>query len=114
MHELAVCQELIAQVEVIAQQHHAKSINSVTLKIGPLAGVEGDLLKQAFPIACAGTVAEGAKLITKFADVVVYCDHCKKKSTVPVNKLLCSFCGDWKTKLISGDELLLLSIDMEK
>ncbi|MDX5332738.1 MAG: hydrogenase maturation nickel metallochaperone HypA, partial [Gammaproteobacteria bacterium] len=62
MHELSVCQSVISQVEQIARTHQAKAVSLVQLSIGPLSGVEPALLAQAFPIAQAGTLAEGAAL----------------------------------------------------
>ena len=63
MHELSICKQIVNQVNDIAQHHQAAAIESVSLKIGPLSGVEAPLLKQAFPFAAADTVAENAELI---------------------------------------------------
>ncbi len=63
MHELAVCQALIEQVEAIAAQRLAQRVDSVCVSIGPLSGVEPRLLEQAFPVASAGTIADGATLV---------------------------------------------------
>lgn len=30
-----------------------------------------------------------------------------------MNRLLCGACGDWHTRIISGDELLLESVELE-
>ena len=63
MHELSVCQALLAQVEQVARENAAHSVEKVVLRIGPLSGVEPRLLQDAFPIARAGTVAAGAELV---------------------------------------------------
>mgnify|MGYP000063652164 CR=1 FL=1 len=62
MHELSVCQGMLSQVSAIAQQHGASGVSLVKVQIGPLSGVEPQLLAQAFPIATAGTIADGAVL----------------------------------------------------
>ena len=49
MHELSVCQGLIRQVERIAAENDAHAVSRVVLKVGPLSGVEPDLLKQDTP-----------------------------------------------------------------
>ena len=51
MHELAICQSLMEQVESIAHEREAKCVTSITIGIGPLSGVEFQLLKNAYPIA---------------------------------------------------------------
>jgi hydrogenase nickel incorporation protein HypA/HybF len=113
MHELAVCQDIIAQVEKIAQQHNALAIFRITLDIGPLSGVEPALLQAAFPIACAGTVAENALLEITEIPVTVECNSCRKTSTVSTSDLTCQHCGNWQTRLVSGDEMLLKRIEMD-
>ena len=53
MHELAICQALMEQVERIAEEERADQVLSIHLAIGPLSGVESRLLEQAFSVARA-------------------------------------------------------------
>ena len=112
MHELSVCQALLGQVEAIAQEHRAKGVEKIVLRIGPLAGVEPRLLQEAFPIARAGSVAATAELQIEILPIKVRCESCGAESEAAANRLLCGACGDWHTQLISGDELLLASVEM--
>lgn len=114
MHELAVCQSLMDQVEAITRERNAQRVSSIVIAIGPLSGVEVQLLKNAYPIASAGTVAENAELLIEQLPVRVKCSQCDSESEVLPNKLLCKQCGDWRTTLISGDELMLMSVELEK
>lgn len=114
MHELAICQSLMQQVETIAVQEQARRITSITLRIGPLSGVEAELLRQAFPVASAGTHAENARLEIEPQPVRIHCNQCNTEHEVPPNHLLCPKCGAHQTRLISGDELLLASLELEK
>ncbi len=114
MHELAVCQGLMAQVDQIARREAAERITRILLSIGPLSGVEATLLREAFPIAAAGTVAEGAELAIEEQDVKVKCLSCGAESAARANRLLCAACGDYRTRLISGDEMLLMSVELER
>lgn len=113
MHELSVCLSLLQQVETIAAERNASRVTAITLNIGPLSGVEPDLLKNAYPLAAAGTLAEQAELIVEIADVVVRCSQCDSETTVPPNKLLCGTCGDFRTQLISGDEMTLMRVELD-
>jgi len=114
VHELSICQALLNQVEAIALAHHAKNIASIVVAIGPLSGVEIQLLKNAYPVASAGTVAESAELIIEQMPIRVKCNQCGAESEATLNKLVCGQCGDWQTRLISGDELMLMSVELEK
>jgi hydrogenase nickel incorporation protein HypA/HybF len=114
MHELAICQSLMEQVESIAHERDAKRVTSITIGMGPLSGVEFQLLKNAYPIASAGTVAEDAELVIEHLPIRVRCNQCGSESDALPNKLTCKQCGDWRTTLISGDEMMLMSLELEK
>ena len=114
MHELAICQGLMNQVEQIARREHAACVTRILLQIGPLSGVEPGLLANAFPIAAAGTVAAGAELVIDQHPVRIRCLSCGAESNAEPNRLLCAACGDFRTRLLSGDELLLTSLELER
>ena len=113
MHELAVCQALIGQVERVARDNGARRVLSVTLAIGPLSGVEPKLLEHAYPLAAAGTVAEDARLVIETVAVQVRCRKCRAETAVAPNRLLCGTCNDWQVDVIAGDEMLLQRVEIE-
>jgi hydrogenase nickel incorporation protein HypA/HybF len=114
MHELAVCQSLLAEVERIAATHRAVSVSRLVVAVGPLSGVEAPLLDRAFEIARMGGIAQSADLEIEQCPVTVWCENCNISSEVKPNALLCAECGSWKVTLKSGDELLLKSIELEE
>jgi hydrogenase nickel incorporation protein HypA/HybF len=113
MHELSVAQALVEQVENIARDRHAEYATKIRVKIGPLSGVVPELLASAFPLAAAGSAAEQAKLELTEAPIRVRCQTCGAESDAAANRLLCGKCGDWHTQVISGDELILESVELE-
>ncbi len=112
MHELAICQALITQVTAVARSESAGSVLDVFVSVGPLSGVEHPLMQNAFPIAAAGTIASDATLHLEATPIRVLCGECGKESEAAMNRLVCSHCGDWRTQLLSGDELLLRRVVM--
>lgn len=112
MHEFSVCMSLLEQVERIAREHGAERVERILLRIGPLSGVEAPLLANAYPLAAAGTIAEHAQLDIEPAAVRVHCVDCGKETEATPNRLLCASCGSFHTKLTSGDEMLLASLEM--
>jgi hydrogenase nickel incorporation protein HypA/HybF len=112
MHELAVCQALIEQVESIAREQRANQVVEIGVHIGPLSGVEPQLLERAFSIACAGTVADGARLVLNSTPVRVDCSSCGQVTDALPARLVCGNCGDWQTRVVSGDELLLTTVEV--
>lgn len=114
MHELSVCQALISQVEEIAAEHHAITVTNIVIEMGPLSGVVPELLQRAYPMASVGTVAKDATLTINKSAVRVQCKSCQAETEATTNRLVCGKCGDWQTQIISGDELLLAHIELEK
>ena len=112
MHELAICQALIGQVTDVARQQRATAVSDIYVRVGPLSGVEGPLMKNAFPVAAAGTVADNAGLHLEATPIRVRCEECGAESEVRMNRLVCGQCGDWRTTLVSGDELILQRVVM--
>jgi hydrogenase nickel incorporation protein HypA/HybF len=113
VHELSVCQAMIGQVETIAADRGVLAVKLIRIRIGPLSGVVPELLERAFPLAAAGSVAEGAQLNIEAAPIRVRCETCGAETEAAANRLLCGACGDWHTRLISGDELLLESVELD-
>ena len=112
MHEMSICQALMDQVERIATEQGARQVDSIVLSIGPLSGVEPDLLSRAFEIARLHTVAADAVLEISTGPVVVECRGCGVSGAAQVNRLLCPACGSWQVDLVQGDELLLLRLEV--
>jgi len=112
MHELSIAQALVEQIEAHVASHGAQAVGRVVVKIGPLSGVEPELLATAFPLAAAGSLAATAELILETLPVRVRCQSCGAETEAAANRLLCGECGDWHTQLRSGDELLLASLEL--
>ena len=113
MHELSVCLSLLEQVQAIAADRGAACVTRIELKVGPLSGVESDLLRNAWPMASAGTIAVDAEFIIEEADIVVHCSSCGVDTAARANRLVCGDCGDFRTTVISGDEMILQRVELE-
>ena len=113
MHELSVCLSLLQQLQGIAAEQRAQRITRIELGIGPLSGVEPELLRNAWPLASAGTLAVDADLAIEETDIVVLCRSCKAETAASANRLVCGQCGDFRTSLVSGDEMILKRVEFE-
>lgn len=112
MHELAVAQALVEQVDALIDQHDASGAAAIRVRIGPLAGVMPELLATAFPLVTAGSRMQHATLEFTHAPIQVRCQSCGAETEAAMNRLICGACGDWHTQIISGDELLLESVEL--
>ena len=113
MHELAVCNALMIQVRATALQHGAESVGRITVRIGPLSGVEPGLLHHAFLIARAGDYTEASELIIETTSIRIRCRVCGNENEAAANRMLCDSCGAYNVEVCSGDEMLLASIELQ-
>ena len=113
MHEFSICRSLLRQAEGLAAEHRARRVTLLKVAVGPLSGVEPGLLERAFSLARCGTVAEAAALVVETPPIKVRCRTCGGEGDAAPNRLICGHCGDFRVDLVSGDELILLSVEME-
>jgi hydrogenase nickel incorporation protein HypA/HybF len=68
MHEMSLLRGLLKQIENSARQHGGGHVRVVRLKLGPLAHIEPDHLREHFVDAAKDTLAEGARLEIETTD----------------------------------------------
>jgi hydrogenase nickel incorporation protein HypA/HybF len=111
MHEYSLVQSLINRVEREARARDASGVHRVTVRIGPMGGVEPALFAAAFAMSRIGTICEHAELELKSEDVRWICEMCG--GTVPAGRaLVCPCCG-WPARLAGGDALILERVELE-
>jgi hydrogenase nickel incorporation protein HypA/HybF len=88
-------------------------VTAIHVRIGELAGVSADALAFAFECLTAGTALEGARLVFDAVPLTVHCDACGR--TTPVEDLVfrCSACGSERTRVASGRELEVRTLELE-
>jgi hydrogenase nickel incorporation protein HypA/HybF len=113
MHELAICQSLLKEVERVASAHRAVGVSRIAVAVGPLSGIEAPLLDRAFGIARIGTLADQAELEIEKMPITVWCAACESETRpASANILLCAQCGTWRVEVRSGDELILKQVEL--
>jgi hydrogenase nickel incorporation protein HypA/HybF len=68
MHEMSLLRGLLAQIEATALRNGAHRVSVVRLKLGPLAHIEPDHLREHFATAARGTIADAAWLEIQSTD----------------------------------------------
>lgn len=111
MHEMSLALAVVDQVETAARGRRAPGVLSIRLDVGELAGVVAESLAFCFELACAGTVVEGAELITRTVPGTARCEPCARDWEVGMPpRLLCPHCGAAAVELVSGRELLIREV----
>ena len=111
MHEYSLAQALVEHVERQARARGALSVHRVVVRIGPLAGVETELLTTAYDHVRVGTICASAELCVGGEEVVWVCDACGE-ALPSGGALCCPGCG-LPGRLAGGDALILERIEME-
>ncbi|MFB6806166.1 hydrogenase maturation nickel metallochaperone HypA [Streptomyces sp. NPDC056387] len=115
MHEMSIAMAVVGQVEEAAEAGGATAVTSVRLQVGELAGVVPDALAFCFELACAGTLLEGAELVTEPVAARAHCRSCPGDWAVGMPpRLVCPGCGQaTDVELRTGRELQILSVHWE-
>ncbi|SNZ15733.1 hydrogenase maturation nickel metallochaperone HypA [Hydrogenobacter hydrogenophilus] len=113
MHEFSVVQSLMELIEKYAEENRAKKVLKVVVSIGALSGIEPHLLELAFNTFKEGTIAESALLVIEKEKLKVKCQECGAEDEKDELNALCPFCGSLNTEIISGQEMLLKSLELE-
>ncbi|MEU1185055.1 hydrogenase maturation nickel metallochaperone HypA [Streptomyces sp. NPDC005820] len=115
MHEMSVALAVVDQVTEAAERAgDVTAVRSVRLQVGELAGVVPDALSFCFELACAGTLLEGAELVTEPVPGRARCASCAHEWAVGMPpRLTCPGCGGTRTDLCAGRELQIASVQWE-
>ncbi|KND40488.1 MULTISPECIES: hydrogenase maturation nickel metallochaperone HypA [Streptomyces] len=115
MHEMSVALAVVDQVvEAAGRAGDVTAVRSVRLQVGELAGVVPDALAFGFELACAGTLLEGAELVTEEVPGRARCTSCAHAWDVGMPpRLTCPACGGTRTDLLAGRELQIVDVRWE-
>lgn len=112
MHEYSIVQSLLESCEEHARQNDSEKVTKVIVKIGVLSGVEPDLLQTAFDTFKEKTVCDGCDFVINIQKVVIECFDCDEQSILEKNEFFCSKCQSNKVKVIDGEEMFLMSLEL--
>src|SRR5580658_8279871 len=90
----------------------ASAVARIIVEVGPLSGIDPALLASAFDVVRAGSYASGAELSIETMPVTISCLVCGTESQTLPNRLLCAGCGGYRTRVVSGDELRLRTVEL--
>jgi len=113
MHEYSIVQSLIDSCDEHAKKNSAKKVTKVVIKIGVLSGVEPHLLSEAFEAFKQGTICHEANLVINIQKVKVHCNSCLAELELEKNEFICPKCGSFDIKVLDGEEMYLMSLELE-
>lgn len=108
MHELSITQSLI---EAVLAGIGERKVTAVNVQVGPLSGVLPDAMRFCFDVASAGTPLAGAQLMIDEPRGLGRCRSCGDEFELADLILLCP-CGSADVEVVSGRELMLMSVEV--
>ncbi len=111
MHELSICSAI---ANAAARHADGRSVSQVTVEIGHLRQVVPDALQFSWEVVATTTADEltDADLVVEEVPAVVECSDCAARTTLDLPILACGSCGSFEVRLLSGEELRVVSIDL--
>lgn len=113
MHEYSVVQALLEQIENIAKENDATQVTKIIVKIGVMSGVEVHLLEVAFNTFKEKTICDGAEFIINIQPITIRCNSCNETSELEKIHYCCQKCDSTDVEVIDGEEMFLMSLEME-
>lgn len=113
MHEFSVAQSLVEAAVAEAARHGASRVLKMRCRVGVLRQVDGWLLGEAFAIAREGTVCAACELAVEKVYMQALCPACNARFPIQNWDWRCPTCGADGEAPTGGDELELLSLELE-
>ncbi len=114
MHEAGIALNLIEAVEQRLESEPGARVSHIHVRIGELSGVSAEALEFAFSCLSAGTPLAGVSLVFEHVPLQVACEACGRTSVVEDLVFRCPACGSEKTRVASGHELEVRSLELEE
>lgn len=109
MHESSLIASLLTQVAQLVANQAVEEVEEIRLQVGPLAGVEPLLLREAFLRLREGTVAGRAELVIDAVGLTCQCRECRLTFTTEELRTCCPDC-DAMADVMAGDAVVLESV----
>lgn len=111
MHERSLAKKILQQVEELLQEYPGQKIVSVELEVGPMSGVEPDLLLSAFAEPVVSKL-EGVSFSITEVPLRASCEQCHTEFAVNDYLFRCSHCSSADVIITQGDSVRILNAVM--
>jgi hydrogenase nickel incorporation protein HypA/HybF len=109
VHELSLGQAI---VDTTSQRADGRPVTAVTVRIGHLRQVVPDALQFGWELLTEPTSLKGAALVIEQVPATVACAECGTETTLDMPILVCGACGSFEVTLLTGEEFLIVSMDV--
>jgi hydrogenase nickel incorporation protein HypA/HybF len=112
MHELSLAYEINDIVDQYVKAEQKKFIKSVRVRIGKLQSILPDSLIFCFEAINSSGNSIGPKLEIEPVPITVECNKCRSVNEIEGFAFSCINCGSTDIKVITGNELSVIEIEL--
>jgi hydrogenase nickel incorporation protein HypA/HybF len=113
LHELSIAVNILEIVRENFPADGGSKLRSIKVRVGELAGVVPDSLEFCFSAITKGTDMEQARLEIERTGIVAHCESCGVDSEVHGFAFICPACDGSDLRIISGNELSVVEIEVD-
>ncbi len=114
MHELSIAEELVRVIREELRAHPNARLKGVLVRVGALRLIEPMTLECCFEAAAWDAPLTGARLSVEQVLASARCRKCNLEFPVEHNWFECPQCGETGSELLQGNELELVSLEIEE
>lgn len=113
MHELSIAVSIVDGVLEEAERHGSALVETVVLRVGKRSGIDRSALEFSYQVASQDTPLRDSRLLIEEVDIVFWCDLCRaERSAQGASPLRCGTCGAFCERVIHGDELEIIRLEL--
>lgn len=113
MHELSITESILEIATRHAEAAGAQRVTAINLIIGRLSSVVGDSVQFYWDMISQNTICAGSVLHFERPAAHMKCLDCGEEYTFEQDLIPCPHCGSFLSKVLSGDEFRMESIEVE-
>jgi hydrogenase nickel incorporation protein HypA/HybF len=114
MHELSIAEELVRVIREELRVHPNARLKTALVRVGALRLIEPVTLECCFEAAAWDAPLAGARLRVEQVEASARCRNCHREFMVEHTWFECPQCGAIGAELLHGNELQLVSLEIEK
>lgn len=109
MHELSICTSI---AKIVYEAADGRPVERVRVDVGHLRQVVPETLLYSWQVVVSGTPLDGVPLEVREVPAIIECRRCHIRTPLTDPIFRCAACGSSETDVISGNELLVTSLDV--
>lgn len=112
MHEMAICERIISQIEDEQRHRGFSSVKRLRLEVGMLSCLDPDALRYALEISTRETFMDGLVLEIDRPPGQARCLECCRETTISDRLDLCPACGSNRLDTSGGQQMRLIEMEV--